>query len=173
VADQQSYLLPKPSEKTADPDTQELARQQEVQEYQKYMQEHSYTKGLFANNKITVGEGEEAFNFPINPTEISEILFDSNKWAENFFIANQLPDGSTKYLPDVEKQYLVAAIIKHGKSFLDEYAKHSRALGAKAAIDPLENAMPPAGGQPAKAEAAANNPAAAMAKGGRIVSGGR
>lgn len=173
VADQQNFLLPKPSEKTAEPDPQELARQQEVQEYQKYMQEHSYTKGLFTNNKITIGEGEEAFNFPINPTEISEILFDSNKWAENFFVANQLPDGSTKYLPDVEKQYLVAAIIKHGKSFLDEYAKHSRALGAKAAIEPLENAAPPAGGQPAKAEAAVNNPAAAMAKGGRIVSGGR
>lgn len=173
VADQQNFLLPKPSEKTAEPDPQELARQQEVQEYQKYMQEHSYTKGLFTNNKITIGEGEEAFNYPINPTEISEILFDSNKWAENFFIANQLPDGSTKYLPDVEKQYLVAAIIKHGKSFLDEYAKHSRALGAKAAIEPLENAAPPSGGQPAKAEAAVNNPAAAMAKGGRIVSGGR
>lgn len=173
VADQQNFLLPKPSEKTAEPDHQELARQQEVQEYQKYMQEHSYTKSLFTNNKITLGEGEEAFNFPVNPLEISEILFDSNKWAESFFVTNEMPDGSKKYLPDVEKQYLVAAIIKHGKSFLDEYAKHSRALGAKAAIDPLENLTPPTGGQPAKAEGAPTSAAAAMAKGGRIVSGGR
>jgi hypothetical protein len=173
TADQQNFLLPKPSEKSATPDPQELAAQQEVQEYQKYIQEHSYTKGLFANNKITIGEGEEAFNFPINPSEVTEILFDSSKWAENLFIPSEMPDGSKKYLPDTEKHYLVAAIVKYGKSFLDEYAKHSRALGAKAAIDPLENAIPPVGGQPAKAEGAVTNPAAAMAKGGRIVSGGR
>jgi hypothetical protein len=173
TADQQNFLLPKPSERTAEPDLQAQAQQQEVQEYQKYIQEHSYTKGLFTNNKITIGEGEEAFNFPINPSEITEILFDSNKWAENLFIPNEMPDGSKKYLPDTEKQFLVAAIVKYGKPFLDEYAKHSRALGAKAAIEPLENATPPVGGQPAKAEAATTNPAAAMAKGGRIVSGGR
>lgn len=172
VADQQNFLLPKPADKKAEPDLQEQAQQQEVQEYQKYIQEHSYTKGLFTNNKITIGEGEDAFNFPINPSEITEILFDSNKWAENFFIANEMPDGSKKYLPDVEKQYLVGAILKYGKSFLNEYAKHSRALGAKGFIEPLENAAPPTGGQPAKAEAATTNPAAAMAKGGRIVSGG-
>lgn len=171
-ADQQNFLLPKPSEKVAEPDLQEQARQQEVQEYQTYIQGHSYTKGLYTNNKITIGEGEDAFNFPINPSELTEILFDSNKWAESLFIPNEMPDGSKKFLPDTEKQFLVAAILKYGKSFLDEYAKHSRALGAKGFIEPLENAKPPAGGQPAKAEAESTNPAAAMAKGGRIVPGG-
>lgn len=173
VADQQNFLLPKPSEKQPEPDLQAQAQQQEAQEYQKYMQEHAYTKDLYTKNKITIGEGEEAFNFPVNPSELTEILFDSTKWAESLFIANEQPDGSKKYLPDVEKQFLVAGILKYGKSFLDEYAKHSRALGAKGFIEPLENATPPNGATPAKAEPAATNPAAAMAKSGRIVSGGR
>lgn len=170
--DQQSYLLPKPPEKGNEPDLQAQAREQEVQQYKTSITEHSYTRNLFANNKISFGEGEDQFNFPINPSELTEILFDANKWNENIFIANEMPDGSKKYSPDVEKQYLVAAVAKYGKHFLDEYAKHFKARGAHAAIEPLENAAPPAGGQPAKAEPAATNAATAMARGGRIVSGG-
>jgi hypothetical protein len=170
--DQQNYLLPKPPEKGNEPDLQAQAREQEANEYKSFVSEHSYTKNLFAHNKITLGEGEDQFNFPVNPSELTEMLFDSNKWAENFFIANEMPDGSKKYIPDVEKQYLVSAVLKYGKSFLDKYAQHLKARGASAAIEPLENAAPPAGGQPAKAEPAATNAAAAMARGGRIVSGG-
>lgn len=170
---QQNFLFPKPVEKSADePDLQEQARQQEMQEYESYMTQHSYTKNLFANNKIVIGEGEEAFSFPVKASELSEMLFDSAKWAENFFTITEMPDGSKKYIADVEKQFITSAFLKYGKSFLDEYAKHYRALGAKGFIDPLENAAPPIGGQPAKADAAVTNPAAAMAKGGRIVSGG-
>lgn len=170
--DQQNYLLPKPPEKGNEPDLQAQAREQEVNEYRSYITDHSYTKNLFANNKISLGEGEDQFNYPVNPSELTEILFDSKKWAESIFIAKEMPDGSKSYTPDTEKQYLVAAVAKYGKTFLDEYAKHFKARGASAAIEPLENAAPPAGGQPAKADPAATNAAAAMARGGRIVSGG-
>ena len=162
---QQQFLLPKAPEPKADQPNLELERQkQEFEAYKSVVAQHDLTKNILATKQFSIGEGAEKFNFPVDPQGLTDLLYDSGKWAASLY--NE--DGS----PKVEHQLLVAAVAKYGKEFLTEYAKHFKSLGGKAVIDPLENAKPVDGVQPAPTQAAPKNAAEAMARWGTFNNGG-
>jgi hypothetical protein len=167
---QKKFLLPPPPEPQDEPvDNTEVLRQQKVEAYQSQIKESSYTKNILAQNKITLGEGEEAFNFPVNGNEVVGILTDDQQWAAAMFDISKDANGNTLYNPKVEHQALVATVAKHGMGFIKELAKHYKAIGAKALTDQIENVKPPDGSTASATEIAPNSAAAAMAKHGRIV----
>lgn len=172
VQKQSEYLLPKPpapkAAEPAQPDQQAIQAEKEKEAYRKSVTDSSLFKNVIATNKITLGEGEEAFNLPVESKDLTDILFE-NKLPEHLFI--QQEDGS--YVPDVEKHLLIAAIAKFGKTFLHKYAEHFKGLGGKAVVDPIENAKPPEGSRASLSEAAPKTAAEAMAKMGTLNPGGR
>jgi hypothetical protein len=170
VAKQQEYLLPKPPEPKSQVEPVEDTGQQELEVFKSLVNDHSLTKSVFANKSIAIGEGEDAFKYPIqNPETVTDLLFDSQKWAENLYDIQKSPSGEVKYIPNVEKQLLVATFAKDPKGFIREIAKHYKSLGGKAALDPIENASLPDGSKPSKSEVTYSNPAEALAKKGRLV----
>lgn len=174
IQNQQQFLFPKPPEaKPPEPDTREQEAKQAFEAYRSQIIDNSYTKDILSNGKLSIGEGEEKFQYPVKSDELIEVLFDSDKWQDTQFDIVRNPDGNIKsYTPKVEHQLLTAAVAKYGKAFLNEYAKHFKALGGKAAIDPLENAKPTEGGVPVAPQAAPTTAAEAMAKQGVLNSGG-
>jgi hypothetical protein len=167
ASEQQNYLLPKPSEPKpkAVENTAEVQRQKDFERYQSQINESSFTKNFLQSKQLSLGEGEDAFTYPIpNPKELTDILFDTNKWAQSFF---EVKDD--QYIPNVEKQIFVAAAVKDYKGLIKSLIQHGKNLGGKAAIKPLVNASEPEKGQPAASEAPVTDPVAAMAKFGRII----
>jgi hypothetical protein len=166
IANQEKYLLPqKPQPKQKLPDNSEDEATQRVEAYRKELKEHPYTKNIIANKFITVGEGTEAYNYPVDADSLIDVLSDGKKWAETMW---DIKEG----VPRTEHQLMVAAFALDSKKFLSEYAKHLQAVGAKEVIDPIENAKPADGSTTAKSEPTIDNPAAAMAKYGKRIPGG-
>lgn len=174
IKNQQGYLMPSPPPpQVAEPDNSEQLRQKELEAYKSSILDNPYSKEVFTNNKISIGEGDEKFSYNVNAKDIQDILFDTDKWAENFFLIENKPDGTKQYVPDVEKQIFVATYLKYGKSFLDEYAKHLMSLGGEKALKPIKNASEPDKNTPSPADAAPSSVAEAMARSGRVNYGGR
>lgn len=174
ISKQNNFLLPKPPEpKVAEPDNSEQLRQQEIEAYRSQITNNAYTKNIIATKNFSWGDGDEKFNFPVDPNVLSGVLFDDNKWLETQYDIQKNPDGSVKsYTPKVEHQLLTAAVAVYGKSFLDAYAQHLKSLGGKAAIAPIDNAKPIEQSTTSPAQAAPKTPAEAMAKNGTLNSGG-
>jgi hypothetical protein len=171
VEKQKGFLLPKAPEPQATtvPAEPEPDGKKELEAYQTSVMENDYTKSVFSNKVLNIGEGEEGFKYPIqDPKALTDILFDSNAWASKFFNIQKNPDGSEKYIPDVEKQLFVAAAVHDHKTLIREIAKHYKSLGGKAAIDPIENASLPDGSTPSKSVTQYASVAEAMAKSGRL-----
>lgn len=165
-AKQEKFLLPKPpqpKEEVKPDNTAELQRQQ-IEAYRKELSESPYAKDIIANKKITLGEGEEKFSYPVEMNALVDILTDGKKWSETMWDA----DGS----PKTEHQLAVAAFALDSKKFLSEYAKHLKSVGAKEVIDPIENASKPDGSTSSKSDAEPKTMAEAMARGGRRSNGG-
>ena len=165
IANQQKYLLPKPPE----PKTEQVAdntAEKQIEAYKNEISNNPYTKDIVANKKITFGEGDEKFSYPVEADALIDILTDGKKWAETMWDAE-----SGK--PKIEHQLAVAAFALDSKKFLGEYAKHLKSVGAKEVIDPIDNASVPDKSKPSKAEAAPKSAAAAMAKHGVMVTGGQ
>jgi hypothetical protein len=171
IQNQQNFLLPKPPEpKQAEPDPQEAAAKQAFESYKQTVTENPVTKNIVAQKSISIGEGDDKFNFPVDPDGLTKVLFDESKWQETQFDIVRNPDGSVKsYTPKTEHQLLVAAVAVHGKKIFDDYAKHLKALGSKAVIDPIENAKPPEQNNATPAQVAPQSAAEAMARQGRLV----
>lgn len=164
ATEQQNYLFPKPPEaKSAGPSPEDIQRQQEGEAYRQHLQSDPYTLNLLSNNKLVIGEGDDSFEYPIDSAELSEVMYNPDKWAENL-----IKDGK----PDTVKNWLLAGVAKYGMDFFTKMAQHYKTLGGKSAIAPIENAKPPGAGAPAHAEVESKDPAAAMAKRGRITRGG-
>lgn len=162
---QQDFLLPKaPEPKPVAPSQEELQRQKDFEAYQSTVSNHELTKNIIASKQFSLGEGDEKFNYPVNPNELTDLLFDSEKWASTLYSE----DGT----PKVEHQLLVAAVAKYGMQFLNEYANHYKSLGRKAVIDPLENPSPVTPATPPSSQSAPKNPAEAMARMGQYNQGG-
>lgn len=173
-ANQEKYLLPKAPEPKKDEPTvnvEEIQKQQ-IEAYRRELSETPYTKNIIANKSITVGEGTEAFNYPVDPNSLIDVLADAGKWVEAMYEKQTGADGKEHFTPKIEHQLLVAAFAQDSKKFLTEYAKHLKSLGAKEVIEPIENASAPEKSTPAKSEPAPANPAAAMAKHGVRSTGG-
>ena len=174
AAEQEKYLLPKPPEpKAAGPDLQAQQRQQEVEAYKASIVDSPYTKTVMSNKYLSIGEGADVYNLPVDPASTLDILLDADKSALSLFIVEDLPDGTKKYTPDVEKQWFVGEAMKDHKGLIRKLATHFKSIGGKAAIDPIENAKPPGAGTAAHAEVETTDPAAAAAKRGRLVPGGQ
>lgn len=126
-------------------------------------------RNVLSNNSITIGEGEEAFKFPVNGTELTDVIYDGEKFASSLFSLQEI-NGKNELIPDVEKQLLVAAVAKHGKSFIVELAKHFKAIGSQKAIVPIENPSA-AGGQASgrQQEEVPDSPIGMLAKFGKLV----
>lgn len=175
VENQNKFLLPKTPEPKAPavPDnTAELQAQkakEDVEAYVKEIKEDPYTKNIIADKKITLGEGEEKFGFPVDPELLIGVMTDPQKIADAMLKKVVGADGKEALVLDTEKQMLSAAIQVYGKPFLDAYAVHIKGLGGKAVTDLLENAKPKDGTVPSKSEAAPTSVAGAMAKHGRRV----
>lgn len=162
---QQELLLPKPPEPKPEQPNLEFERQkQRVEEYRSAVNQHELTKNIIANKKFSIGDGADKFSFPVEPTELLDVLFDSEKWSATLYNEDESPK--------IEHQLLVAAVAKYGEKFLNEYAMHFKSLGGKAVIDPIDNAKPVNGAAPIPTQAAPKNPAEAMARGGVLNSGG-
>jgi hypothetical protein len=142
VARQQSKLLPPAPEKAAvEPTVDPVIEQQRklVDDSRKSVLDSPYYRKVLTDNKITFGEGGEAFNFPVDANELPDILYNGEKFVQSLFKVGQDANGDFTLTADPEHQMLVAATAKYGKQLFVELAKHYKALGSKKAIDPIEN----------------------------------
>lgn len=170
IESQKQYLTPKPPDaKIVVPDNTEQLIQIANEAYKNRVIENNYAKDVFGNKRISIGEGEDKFNFPIEPDDIKGLLFDDGKWQESMYDIVNKPDGTQDYVPKTEHQLLVAAVAKYGVKLFNEYAKHFKAIGGKAAIDPIESAKKPDAGTPSASEKTPTSVAEFMAKQGRLV----
>lgn len=175
VANQEKFLLPKPPEPKAAPiidNKAELEAQKNADQYVTRIKDDPYTKDIYANKKITLGEGEEKFTFPVDADFLVGVLTDPQRYAETLFETVKDDKGQETLKYNTEKQLLAAAVQVYGKTFLDEYAKHYKSLGGKKLVETIDNAKPTEGTQTSKSESTATSPAAAMAKSGKVNYGG-
>lgn len=167
---QQQFLIPKAPEAVAiiPDDSSEREEAAKFEERKTYVSNDPFVKNMFSTKQFTIGEGPEAFNFPIDPMAINDILFNGEKWAEAINEISINDKGEKVFRPKPEHQALVSLVAKYGKEFLNAYAEHFKTIGSKKVIDPIENAKPPADNIPANAEIAPTSAAAVMAKSGKL-----
>lgn len=175
VKNQENFLLP-PAPEAKDSlgeyiSQQNQERDQRNEVFKSQIDNSPYTKEIFSTKQISVGEGNEKFNYPIDPVEITDILLNTEKWAENLFEIKK-GNGRTELIPNVPKQILVAAFMKDPQKFLSDHAKHYKSLGGQSVIEPIQNATIPNNSTPTLSQAAPKTPAAAMAREGTVNSGG-
>lgn len=168
VDKQQGYLLPKPVQKQAAPDVQAQQQQRDADAWTAKINDSPIIKSIISNKYLTIGEGEDAFNLPVDPNRIVSILSNADEGANSLFDSVKKADGTAELVPNFLKQALVSAIMADDKGTIQHLAKHYKALGAKSAVAPIENASEPGKSQPAKAEIETTDPAKAMAKKGRV-----
>ena len=167
IANQEKFLLPKsPEPKATQSDNTAETQKQQIEAYRRELSETPYTKDIIANKTITIGEGTEAFKYPVDPSALLDILTDGTKWAETMY-----EKQGDQYVLKAEHQMMVAAFAQDSKKFLTEYAKHLKSIGAKEVIEPIENASSPNKSTSAKSDPLPTSAAAAMAKQG-VRSGG-
>lgn len=166
MAKQQEYILSaKPP--AAAPDTsvqdrqQEEAIQQVLSQYKTTLEAHPVTKELITNKRLLIGEGEDSFIYELpDAAKALTALQNPQQWAELVFN----PDGS----PKVELQlFLSAAAID--EKLPSHILKAGMALGAKRAIEQIENAKKP-DAAPSKPDDP-TSPAQALARAGVITNG--
>jgi hypothetical protein len=169
VNNQQNFLIPAPPEPTSTvEEPQGEATNKVLQRNLESVVNSPFYKQVLSKNTLTIGEGDEAFSFPVDAAELPSIIYDPIKFVENMFTVTKGADGEINLEADPEKQMLVAAVAKHGKQFLIEYAKHYKSIGSKKAIDPIENPSRPNKSAPAKSDAPPKTAAEAMARNGRL-----
>lgn len=142
VAKQQEYILnAKPP--AAAPDESALrAKQQEI-EQQEYMDRYNtslrgnqITKDLLTNKLLSVGEGENVFNYEVpEPEQLIQLLQNPQEYVKHVF------DQEGK--PNVARQLFIAAAAKDHVKLATELIKFGRSLGAKQALEEIENAKKP------------------------------
>lgn len=140
AARQQEKLLPKAPEPKAEvvDNSAAEAQQKETEAYKNKISSDQFYKDLTTSNEIILGKGEDKFKYPINSKELSDMMFDGDLWAKS--LLKPAEDGSATFVPDVEKQILIAAVAKYGKDIFTKMSQHYKSLGGKAAIEPIENA---------------------------------
>lgn len=172
IGNQQKYLLPKPPEPSQVPQEvkpPEDTTNKDSEVYAALIDGHQYTKSIFTDKKISIGDGDEKFNFPVDPNALRGNLVSADTWAQKLFVEHTKPDGTKEYIPDVEKQMLISAVAEYGMKFINEIAQHFKSVGGKAALTPIENAKIPDGATPSAAEVQPTTVAGQMARYGRLV----
>lgn len=140
ISRQQDFLLPKYDKKV---DDTEVRAQKEFDNYKSNLLQDQLTRQLLETKRLTIGEGEDKFNYAISdPQSVINNLFDSNEWASKLFEIKVDSEGNEQYVPNIEKQLLVSAILNDHKGFLREMGKYYKSMGGKATIDSLDNPKP-------------------------------
>lgn len=170
IQEQQQRMLDKP---TPQPSREEIAqeifqlqeseRQVNSETYTKAAQEAEIVKDILANKKLVIGEGEDAFTYTMDaPEEVLKGIWDQETYMK------RVSNGES---PNWNLQVLFH-VMATDPQFFKKLGDHYKTVGGKAAIAPIENASMPSTATPASSEQAPKSPAAAMAKQGRLVSGG-
>ncbi len=174
VQKQKDYLFPTPPEpKAIEPDNSAEIAKQELEVYKGIITGDPYTKNIFAKNQISFGGGDEPYNQPVKPDELTAVLYDTTEWNKGLFEHTVLSNGEVKFdfnKPNVEKQMLLAAVHKYGMKLFDDIALHYKSLGGKSVNDLIENPSNTNGGTPSPADVAPKSVAEAMARQGRFSS---
>lgn len=168
ITNQEKYLMPKPPEPKPEikvDNTAEIQAKENVEKYVKGLLDDPYTKDIVANKKITIGEGDEKFSYPVDHNALIGNLSDGEKWASVMY---DKETGKQK----TAHQLLIATVAEYGMDFLNAYALHFKGLGGKEVIEPIENASKPNNEKAAKGEDTSLSPAAKMAKEGTYTGGG-
>lgn len=167
----QEKLLPTAPDRSAEAQAEE----QRLAEFSKHIvtefNNSPYTKEVLSKNAITIGEGNDKFSFPIDSKAITDLVLNGDTTGELMFDKVN-KDGQEVFLPKAQHQLLVATVNKYGEKFITELAKHYKSLGSKAAIEPIDNARPTGVKQTSTASEEPKSIAGAMAKYGRLDSGG-
>lgn len=100
-----------------------------IENVTKQFNEDSYTKeNVLTTNQVSIGEGEEKFNFPVNSKAL--IDFSDKRGYDRELMFNKVEaNGQVNYVPKSDHQILVATVQKYGMSFINELIKHSKSLG--------------------------------------------
>jgi hypothetical protein len=168
IKEQQAKLIPTPTKAEEKPDTALLEQQAMVEDAKQSLLSSSVFKNVLSNNSIVIGEGEEAFKFPVNANELPDIIYDSEKFVRELFDIKEV-GGKTQLIPNPEKQILASAVAKHGMALFVEMAKHFKAIGSKKSITAIENPSPVNGQQSQSvSDTVPDSPAALLAKFGRF-----
>lgn len=171
-AEQENYLVPKAPEKVDDEKADLEQHKQYFESYKNTISGNQSLKGLLTKNTYTIGDGEDAFNLPLNnANESVDRLF--NVIARQISIG-EITDKELAQVNDeyIENQILIDQFAQNPKAFIKQIAEHYTTVGGRKIIAPIESAKKPTGDQPAKAEEGTLTPAAAAAKHGKLVSGG-
>lgn len=173
VAKQQDFLLPPAPERN--PEAALLQEQQEAQQamtaFREEILSNPLAKEVLQQKKIVLGEGPDAFNYDIpDADDTLSVMWDTDKWIGSTFQVQPQPDGTEKLVPNVEKQIFLSLAAKDHKSLIRHLIQHGKALGAKEAIAPIENATPLIG-TPSSQGGQMNDPVQALARMGQIVTG--
>jgi hypothetical protein len=167
----QEKLLPTAPDRSAAAQEEE----QRLAEFSKHIvtefNNSPYTKEVLSKNAITIGEGNDKFSFPIDSKAVTDLVLNGDTTGELMFDKVN-KDGQEVFLPKTQHQLLVATVNKYGEKFITELAKHYKSLGSKAAIEPIDNARPTGVKQTSTAGEEPKSVAGAMAKYGRLNSGG-
>ena len=159
IEKQNKFLLPAAPEKKAEvtDNSAEQKAKENIETYVKEISNDPYTKDIIANKKITIGEGDEKFSYPVDYNSLIGNLTDGNKWASVMY------DKDTGKLR-TEHQLLISTVAEYGMDFLKAYALHFKGLGGRVITDKIDNAKPPEKNTSSKAEPMPTSAAAAMAK---------
>jgi len=172
ISKQQQFLTPKPPEPKADAapvETPEQAQQKRIDFIVNSTKESPTVQDFIKNQQLVVGEGDEAYPYPVpEPQKVIDLLITPGALESKLWTKQDLGNGQEK-LTATPLQILLGAIAHDPKDFFTKYSNHLKSLGSKAIIDPIENASAPSNATSSAAEQA-QSVAAQMAKGGRIVS---
>lgn len=170
---QEKYLLPPAPEPQpiVEDNTEQLRKERDEQVYKTRVSDHSYTKELVANKKISIGEGENKVTIPIEPQDLLDFWFEPKVFGEKLFDIQNV-DGRIDMIPKVQLQMEAAAFILNRDKFLEEYAKHFKSLGGEKAIEPIVNAKMPDKNTATVVTLTGDSPAAQLAKAGKVNYGG-
>lgn len=172
VQAQKDKLIPDAPDRNKEATEEQERLSQISQSIVKQFNENPYTKEVFAKNAITIGEGNDKFNFPIDSKAISDLVINGDTTGELMFDRKVGENGEESYIPKAQHQLLVATVNKYGEKFITELAKHYKSLGSKAAIEPIDNARPTESRNFSNASEEPKSVAGAMAKYGKLNSGG-
>jgi hypothetical protein len=173
VKQQQDYLLSAAPEQAPDNSAElaEAAGREANTAYQQYMSNDAFVKEVIGTKTIKIGEGDEAFNYGVDPEAITGILNDPKKWAAKMFTSVPDDNGNGDFIPNSRVQMLAGALVNDLDGFLNGLATHYKKIGADKVLAEIENPSEPGGGTPSRTDAQPATPAAAMATKGRIVRG--
>jgi len=170
VADQQQYLLPKPEPKQEGPDLEAQAQEQLYSSYKQTFVDNTAVKNLLTDKSLTIGDGDEKFNLAV--PDAQEIVESINNDLATMVAAGRINKDTKLPANFFDQQILNYAFAKNPLGFINSLLEHGKTLGGKKIVESIENAKPAGTNESSKSETPPTSAAAAMAKGGRIVSGG-